>query len=157
MRRDPPLAAPRAHRTSEAGLSLIEALITIFLLSFVGLGLMMLVTSGLHLNALAEERSIATSLASGRLQQMASLPFQPAVSYTNYRLPEEIAAAGPPHTFTADYGTIPGYPDYKRVVTLNYGTPVAGLLSVEVQVFWRHASKGEKSHEMVTFIHPGIG
>lgn len=156
MRREPFPDALRGHRTYEAGFTLIESLITIFLVSFVGLSLMMLVSSSLHLNGLAEERSIATSLVSGRLQQLTSLPFQPLASFANYRLPEEIAAAGPPPTLTADYGTIPDYTDYKRIVTLNYNTPAAGLLAVEVQVFWRHASKGEKSHEMVTFIHPAI-
>ena len=57
---------------------------------------------------------------------------------------------------TADYGNITGYPDYRRVVTLTYNTPVAGMLKVESTVSWQNVHQGEKSHVMISYLHPDL-
>ncbi len=143
-------------RRSEAGLTLIEVVICVGLLAFVAVGMMSLLIVSIRQNQLAQKRTIATALASERVQQLTALPYQPSATYTLYKLPYEVSAAGPPMTFTADYGTIPDYPDFRRVVTLTYDSPVAGMLRVQSTVFWQDLNQGVKSHEMITYLHPGL-
>jgi prepilin-type N-terminal cleavage/methylation domain-containing protein len=140
----------------DGGFTLVEVLVSVALLAFVALGVMALLTSVVRQNKLAKERSTATALASERINELTSQPFQAAADYLRYRRSEETAAAGPPRTLTADYGQIPGYPEYRRVVTLTYDTPVTGMLTVRTEVFWSNRAQGAKSHAMVTYLHPGL-
>ena len=57
---------------------------------------------------------------------------------------------------TADYGEIPDYPDYKRVVEFGYDEPTPGMLKIKVSVSWNHIGQGERSHDMITFIQQGL-
>ncbi len=139
-----------------AGFSLVEVLVCVAMLSFVALGVASLLTIVVHQNRLARERSIATSLASERIQKMQSMPFQAVADYAKYKLPEETAASGTPKTFTSNYGIIPGFPGYKRIVELTYDTPVTGMLQVKSRVYWKNLRQGEKNHEMVTLFYPGL-
>jgi len=148
--------APSSGSRGDGGFTLVEVLVSVALLAFVALGVMALLTSVVRQNKLAKERSTATSLASERINELSSQPFQASADYLRYRRSEETAAAGPPSTLTADYGQIPGYPEYRRVVTLTYDTPVTGMLTVRTEVFWRNLQQGTKSHAMVTYLHPGL-
>jgi len=139
-----------------AGLTLVEILVGLALLAFVALSLIAMLTTSIHLSKLAQERSVATALASDRIQQITSLPYQVPANYLRYQRSEETALAGPPITFTTDYGSIPEYPDYRRVVQIEYDTPVAGMMSVETTISWQHVGQIERSHVMVTFLHPGL-
>jgi len=138
------------------GLTLIEIMVALGVLAFVALSLISMLTTSMHLNKLAQERSIATALASERIQQLSSMDYQAAADYLNYQLAEETADTGPPLSFTADYGLVPDYPEYKRVVELRYDTPYAGMLTVETTVSWNHLTQGERDHVMITFLHPGL-
>lgn len=140
----------------QSGLTLVEVLVSLTLLAFVSLGIASLLAVAVRQDKLAQERSVATSLASERIGKLMSMPFQSSTHYQNYKLPEERVAAGPPQTFTADYGAIARFPDYKRVVTLHYGVPVTGMLRVETRVYWKNLQQKEKNHEMVTYLHPGM-
>ncbi len=148
-----PSSTPRATQT---GLTLVEILVSVGLLAFVALGVIALLTTVVQQNQLAQERSVATSLASERISRLMSQPYQLASQFLNYKLLEEVAATGPPKTLTAEYGQIPGFPAFKRVVTLDYDIPVPGMLRVETKVLWKNRSQGEKTHEMVTYLHPGL-
>ena len=150
------LTLSRENAASERGMTLIEVLIALAILGFVSLAIMNMISLSLHLDGIAKERSIATSLASARIQRLASMPLQIAADYTNYLLPEETATAGPPQTFTTDYGDVPGYPKFKRVVELGYDVPTSGMLSVKTTVSWQHINRKETSHEMIVFLHPFI-
>lgn len=141
---------------SGAGFTLVETLVSVALLAFVALGVMALLTAVVRQNKLAKERSIATSLASERINLLTTIPFQASASAVKYRLPEETAAPGPPPTLTTDFGGIPGYPQYRRVVTLTYDVPVVGMLRVEAELSWRNLQQGLKTHDMVTYLHPGL-
>ena len=57
---------------------------------------------------------------------------------------------------TTAYETIPGFPRYRRVVTLTYDSPEAGLLKAKVQIFWQDQQQGEKEHALLTFLHPDL-
>ena len=140
----------------ERGLTLVEMLVSVLLLAFLALGSISILTVSFSQNKLARNRSLATNIAAERLEHVTSIPFAAAAAYQNYRLPEETAAAGPPQTLTADYGSIPGYPEFSREVTLNYGVPVAGMLQVVTTVSWQDMHQGEKAHTLITYIHPGL-
>jgi len=138
------------------GLTLVEVLVSLAVLAFISLSVMSMLSSSLHLDKLAQERSVATSLASERLGQITAMEYQPIADFANYALPEETAAAGPPPTLTSDYGQIPDYPDYRRVVELRFDAPVAGMLTIRSSVSWRHVSQGERTHTLITFVHPSL-
>ncbi len=147
---------PTGSVQKQGGFTLVEVLVAVALLAFLVLGVMALLTTVVHQNKLAQERTVATALVSERISRLMSQPFQTASRYLNYKLIEETALAGPPPTLTTDYGSIPGFPDYKRVVKLTYDVPVTGMLRVETRVYWRNRQQGEKSHEIVTYLHPGL-
>lgn len=138
------------------GFTLVEILVAVLLLAFVVLSVMALLTAVVHQNELAKERSVATALASERVGRLMSQPFKGSTEAQSYKLPEETATTGPPLTFTTDYGAIPGHPEFRRVVTLDYDVPATGMLRIEARVFWKNVRQGEKSHEMVTYLHPGL-
>jgi prepilin-type N-terminal cleavage/methylation domain-containing protein len=142
------------HR--EAGLTLIEVIAAIALLGLVAVGIATMLIASIRQNKLAEMRSIATGLAAERMQQIASLPFMGSANYTEYRLAEETAVAGPPATLTTGYGGIPAHPEFSRVVTLTYNSPVAGMLRVQTTVSWVDRQQGTKSHVIVTYLHPRL-
>jgi hypothetical protein len=99
---------------------------------------------------------MATSLASERINLLTAIPFQTSANYVKYRLPEETAAPGPPPTLITDFGRIPGYPQFRRVVTLTYDVPATGMLRVAAELSWNNLQQGLKTHEMVTYLHPGL-
>ena len=142
--------------TGESGLSLVEVLGSLTIAAIVSLAITTMLTTALHVNGLAKERSVATSLAAERMQRLTAWPMQTAPDYALYGLPEETADAGPPQTFTTDYGSIAGYEGYRRVVELNYDTPTAGMLTVKTTVSWRHVGQHERSHELIEFLHPAL-
>jgi prepilin-type N-terminal cleavage/methylation domain-containing protein len=128
------------HR--EAGLTLIEVIAAIALLGLVAVGIATML--------------IASGLAAERVQQIASRPFMSSANYTEYKLAEETAAAGPPQTLTTPYGGIPAHPEFSRVVTLTYNSPVSGMLRVQATVSWVDRQQGTKSHVIVTYLHPRL-
>jgi len=146
--------APRG--TDERGLTLIETLVSLLLLAFVALGSASLLAATLHQNKLAQKRSLATHLAAERIEHLTSQRYESSTNYLAYGLPGEVADAGPPITFTASYGSIVGHPEFRRVVTLNYGVPVPGMLQVVSEVYWNDLNQGEKRHVVTTFVHPGL-
>ena len=143
-------------KPTERGVTLVEMMVTVVLLGIVILGAASLLTQVLHQNKLARQRSLATYLAAERIDQLTSLEFNTAADYLHYQLPGETAAAGPPVTFISAYGTIPDYPEFRRVVTLNYDVPTAGMLQITSEVFWEDLLQGEKSHELNTYVHPRL-
>jgi len=126
------------------------------LLGLVAVGIASMLVFSIRQNKLAEMRSIATGLAAERVQQIISHAYMPSTTYTEYKLPEETAAAGPPQTFTTAYGAIPAHPEFSRVVTLTYNSPVTGMLRVQTTVSWVDRQQGTKTHVMVTYLHPKL-
>lgn len=140
----------------ESGMTLIEVIAALALLGLVAVGIMTMLVFSIRQNKLAEMRSIATGLASERMQQLTSHPYQDATNYTEYKLPEEAVAAGPPQTLTTTYGSLPSHPEFSRVVTLTYNSPVTGMLRIQTTVSWVDRQQGTKSHVMVTYVHPRL-
>jgi len=131
--------------------------VALLVLSFVALGAISLLGIAIKQNKLALERSLATGLASGRMSQLLTMPFRSLTEFGEYRIPGELAEDGPPATLAAGFGGIPGYPDYRRVVTFDYDTPVIGMLRVRVDVFWWNLAQArEKAHTMIVYMHPAL-
>jgi type II secretory pathway pseudopilin PulG len=137
-------------------MTMVEVVVSLGILAFIALSVMTMLTTSLHLNKLASERSIATALASERIQQVTSMQYQQLADVKEYLSAEESADDGPPIIFTADYGDISEFPRYKRTLELNYDTPVAGVLTIKATVSWTHIGQGERSHTMVAYLHPGL-
>ena len=141
-------------RRRDGGMTLIEVLVSLLLLSFVIVGAVSLITLAMKQNKLAGKRSEATSLAVERIDSLTARPFRAAADYTLYQLPGEVANAGPPRTLTANYGSIEGYPGFRRRLTLVYDVPAAGMLEAKVDVSWVDRTQGEKTQTLVTYLHP---
>jgi prepilin-type N-terminal cleavage/methylation domain-containing protein len=143
---------------AQRGVTLVEVLVALLILAFVALGVTSLLGIAMKQNKLALERSVATGLASSRLDQLGTARFQDVESFENWRLPEETPEAGPPPRMVALYGEIPGFPDYRRTLTLDYDVPVPGMLRAQVDVgWWNHGQAQEKVHTMITYLHPALG
>ena len=140
----------------QSGMTLVEVMAAIALLGLVAVGIMTLLIASVRQNKLAEMRSIATGLASERTQQLTAHPFMIAASYAEYKLNEETAVNGTPKTFTTNYGAVPGHPEFSRVVTLTYDSPVTGMMRVQTTVSWVDVQQGTKSHVIVTYMHPKL-
>jgi prepilin-type N-terminal cleavage/methylation domain-containing protein len=146
--------SPRTNR--ESGMTLVEVVASLALLGLIAVGIMTLLVASVRQNKLSEMRSIATGLASERVQLIISHPYMTSTNYTEYKLPEETAAVGPPQTFTTNYGSIPSHPEFQRVVTLTYNSPVTGMLRVQTTVSWVDRRQGTKTHTVVTYLHPKL-
>jgi type II secretory pathway pseudopilin PulG len=149
-------ASPPTLRVAQRGLSLIETLVALGILSFITLGIASLLGISISQNNLAQHRSTATGLAEERLDMLTSMAFQPAADFANYALPGEVVEAGPPRTLTADFGAIPDFPRFRRVVTLTYDTPVTSMLHVSCEVFWQDPRQGQKRHVLHAYLHPTL-
>ena len=90
----------------DSGLTIAELVVSMGILAFIALSVATMVSTSVHLDKLAQERSIATSLASGRIMRITSMPFQIIGEVGRYGLLEETLAVGPPPTFTTAYGLI---------------------------------------------------
>jgi len=146
-----------SRRNPENGVTLVEVLVALLILAFVALGVTSLLGVAVKQNKLALERSLATGLASGRLSQLSAMPFRAVDYVADYGLPGEVVEEGPPAKLVTGFGQIPGYPEYKRTVTFDYDTPVAGMLRVKVEVgWWSLAQATEKVHSMIIYLHPAL-
>lgn len=135
----------------QRGLGLAEVLIAIgiittALLGFAG-GLALQsssgITGGIELGQAAISRgryvSSATFLAQDRLEQIKRLQY-----VFGPPLVDQIGAGAPPAALPdEDYGTIPGYQDFRREVTVQDGVPSASMKLITVTVrFRRFAQDG---------------
>jgi prepilin-type N-terminal cleavage/methylation domain-containing protein len=144
-------------RHAEGGFSLVEVLVALVILAFVALGVQGTLTAAIWQSRLAQERSEATDLAAARVNQLTSMAYQSAANFAAYKLPEETAVTGTPKTLTTATGSIPGFPQFSRTVTLKYDVPTTGMLAVQVDVNWTNRGQGvQKTHRVVTFIQPGL-
>ena len=107
---------------NDEGITLIELLVTIILLAVGMLGMSALLTGITEGNAFSSELTTGTVLAQDGIETARN---------TGYGgLP-----AGDT-TLTEDYGSITGYPLYKRETFIDADNPATGMKSITVTVFW---------------------
>ena len=107
----------RAGARSRGGFSLIELLVAMLVLSTGLLGLGRLTVGVIEGNRASRHHGVATLLAQDRIEGLKGLGGGGGIS-------------------TEDYGTLPGFPSYKRVTDVRPNTPEAGLSTVTVTVYW---------------------
>lgn len=140
----------------QKGMTLIEVLVAMLVLSVVSLSSVTVLTLAMRETEKARVRSMATSVATQRMEELTVMRYRGSTEAGEYLLPDETLAAGPPILLEADYNDINGFPEFRRVVTLSYDVPTAGMIQVAVEVFWEDLRQGEKSHHVTTFIHPSL-
>ncbi len=108
----------------QKGYSLIETLVAMALLLFVVISILAMFSSRLAFDRISKNRLIALSLAQDAVEYLRSLPLTKLQTYDGY---------------VEDYGTIQGYPNFRREYQIQLDTPVPGLHSVTVIVRWKTA------------------
>jgi len=106
-------------KNNEKGVSLIETLIAIVLLSVLLLGTGGLLIGTIHGNTVSKDVTMATLLAQEKIEEIKAL------GYSNIS-PVDI-------TFLENFGDISGYPNNKRVIDIFVNTPEAGMKTVVVE------------------------
>lgn len=114
-----PVAYCRLPEACSSGFSLIELLVAMTLLAVGLLGIARLTTVTITGN-LASQRSSTASVLGQELMEDA----------------RRSRAVDLPETRTEDYRTVPGHPEFRRVVDLDENQPAAGLSTLTVTVYW---------------------
>ena len=125
------------RRRQNSGISFLEVLITI-LIATVGL-------MGLHAMSLI----VVNSISVGRNLAVATTLGQEKI--------EEIKAAGYDSAFSGnypeeDYGSIAGYPGFRRTVVINDETPESNMKTITVTVSWRNDLDGNTKQAAIPTI-----
>ena len=104
------------RRPSRGGFSMIELLVAMVILSTGLLGIGRLAVGVIEGNLQSRDHGVATLLAQDRIEAL--------------KRPGGVAPA------TEGYGTLSGFPRFKRVTDIRPGVPEAGLSTVTVTVSW---------------------
>jgi len=111
------------HLQNNRGFSLPEVLMTIVILSVGFLAMASMTTGIMRSNAFSSRVTTATALAQEKMEETLGLGY-PALPAGSHRTSE-------------DYGNIPRYPIFKRIVqTQDLGVPSDGMKVISVVVYW---------------------
>ena len=97
---------------------MIELLVAMLILSTGLLGVTRLTIAVMEANLKSRNHGIATLLAQDRIEALKGL------------------GSGSATSTAEDYGTMPGFPDYRRVTEVRRDVPETGLSTVTVTVYW---------------------
>lgn len=112
---------------------MIELLVAMLILSTGLLGIGQLVVGVIKGNLSSRNNSVATLLA------------QDGIEGLKGRNPGSVAST------TEDYRTVPGFPHYKRVTTVEHNRPEPGVTTVTVTVHW---DEDARSVVLTTMLSP---
>lgn len=133
-------------RRGEAGLSLVELMVALLLLSVALMGLAAAFAPGRMAIQTGDQITTATFLARQVLEQMRN---------SAYDQDTDELINGATFPASTDYGSIPGYPQYRRTITFANNTPMAGTKTATVAVFYRDSSGVERSVTLTTIFTQG--
>ena len=111
------MTRPATRHSRQQGFSMIELLVAMLILSTALLGLGRVAIGVIQGNLRSRDHGVATFLAQDRIESL--------------RGRGSVAAPT-----TEDYGTLPGFPGFKRVTEVLRDTPESGLSTVTVTVSW---------------------
>src|SRR2546428_6290422 len=106
--------------SNDIGFTLIEILIAIVIISIASLGVASLSVSIIRENSTDKNTTTAISLAQDKMEEIKKLGYL-NVSTSNGN---------------ENYGSIPNYPSYKRIMSIANDTPATKMKTVTVTVFW---------------------
>lgn len=104
------------------GISLLEVLVAMMLVSIVVLGMAGFSTVAIKGSALSQKMTKAVTLGQDSLEEIRRVGYRPALSDER--------------SLTEAYGTIPDEPLFERIVTTKPNTPAPGLQTLTVKVAW---------------------
>ncbi len=106
---------------NKSGFTMIELMIAIVIIALGMFAVVSLVAVVIRGNMNSDNMTTATILAQGQMEEAKRLGY-----------------AGLPGTIPTDedYGTIAEQPLHRRVSTITVDTPLVGMTTVQVQVFW---------------------
>jgi len=113
---------PRHSRCPAAGLTLLEILITMLILSVALLGVAGLTTGVVRGNAFSRKVTTATTVAEQKMEEMKRIGYS--------ALPMADAMV------TEDYQTMTDYPFHKRRTSIKMMDPADAMKVITVAVFW---------------------
>ncbi len=112
------------NSTDKTGFSLIEVLVAVTLLSFVAVGVMTMTTANVNFNSFTQHHTKAVQFAEDGLELLKRVDY-------NAQLPLYDGASA---TAVIDYGQDLNYPEYRRVLLVEWGMEISTLRST---VTWR--------------------
>jgi prepilin-type N-terminal cleavage/methylation domain-containing protein len=123
----------------QSGLSLIELMVALVLLTVGLLGLAVAFPPGRRAIEGGNQLTTATFLARQVVEQMRNRTYDSDT--------DEITTGNYP---SLAYGTIAGFPSYRRTVTISDNTPMAETKTVTVTIFYRDDTGVERSTSLTT-------
>ena len=111
----------------ELGFTLLDNLIALVILSVILLGLVGLATTVITGNAISKSRTVGLTLVQDKIEDTRRAGYNYALTLNQ--------------TDTEPYGSISGYPSFRRVTLTAVNTPGLGMQTVTVTVYW-----GEDAH-----------
>ncbi|MEW5734151.1 MAG: prepilin-type N-terminal cleavage/methylation domain-containing protein [Thermodesulfobacteriota bacterium] len=128
------MRANRQHQDN--GFTLIEVLLAMTILTVGLLGMMALTVSIMQQNGYSKAVTTATTLAQDALERAVF------TGYDNLPAADQITAE--------TYGSIAGFPDYRRTVAVDVDAPEPGMKEVLVTVAWNNDSRNLTMNAIVT-------
>ena len=130
---------PLRIRNNQRGVTLIESLIAMVLLSVGMLGLSAMTIATIKGLVFSDNQTIATTLARDRLEQ---------IKHAGY------ATATAAHYPVEHYNTLVGYEPFQRLVTVTENTPRPRTKTIAVTVGWRDSAGSARQVVLRTVITP---
>ena len=104
------------------GISLLEVLVAMTLVSMAVLGMAGFSTVAINGSAFSQRMTKAVILAQDSLEEIRRIGYRPSMLDQ--------------HSHIEAYGTIPGEPLFERIVTTKPNNPATGLQTITVKVAW---------------------
>jgi type IV pilus assembly protein PilV len=120
----------------KGGFSLLELLVAMLILTVGLLGTASLVVGITNGNVVSKEMTTATTLAQDKIEDMRRRTY-PGIPSTNT-------------TTTEAYGSVPGFPSFKRVTQTEVGIPAANMKLVTVTVLWKNDTRSTFSKTIIS-------
>ncbi len=125
-------------RREESGFTLVEILVAVAIIMIGLVAVMQWFPLGAAGVETGRRQSTAVFLAEQKIEQIKAFALSPTQGFTLIPICGPCAAVAPFNQ--ENFGTIPGYPEYSRTVTITWGAPVTTKL-VRVQVSYRRVTE----------------
>lgn len=135
-----------AYLNSQNGMTLIEVIVALSLLTFIILGLMFMVASSSKAVTTSKERSEAVSLASTFLELLGTVPYDELVEFDDVNtsnastFPAQAQFKNICIAWRDQIADLMNYPTAYGIVEVETNTPVSGRTRITVFVFWSRGS-----------------
>jgi prepilin-type N-terminal cleavage/methylation domain-containing protein len=119
---------------NQGGFSLIEVLMAISLFAFLVVGVLTMTTMGIKSNAYAQHHTKAVQLAESSMEMMRRVDYNDVLQYFDGVSNMVNTPKGVTIFPVSDYGSIPQYMEFRRVLLVTYAPDISKL---RVTITWR--------------------